>query len=108
MRTSPGKHNLARLRLFLKLSQKEMADHAGCSRHSIQSIELDRLDLSEELARRISAATCVHLRWLLENDLKADIVRAPDGLPFAKSDYESVQAGKKIGSSKSEQFIIED
>lgn len=110
MRPSPRRHNLARLRLFLGLSQKEMADLAGCSVHTIQSVELGRgrLALSEELARRISTATGVHFRWLWENNLKADIVRAPDGSPFTKSEFEHVQAQKKIGSSEFMQFMIED
>src|SRR6266699_6709964 len=110
MRPSPRRHNLARLRLFLNLSQQQMADIAGCSVHTIQSVELGRgrLSLSEELARRLSAATAVHFRWLFENDLKADIVRSPDGRPFTKSEFEHVQAQKKIGSSEFMQFMIED
>jgi transcriptional regulator with XRE-family HTH domain len=107
MRPSPRRHNLARLRLFLNLRQPEMAKHAGCSVHTIQSVELGRLRLSEELARRISAATGVHFRWLLENDLEAEIVGSR-GHPFTKSDFECVQANKKIGSSEFMQFMIKD
>src|ERR1700719_2894431 len=110
MRPSPRRHNLARLRLFLNLSQQQMADLAGCSVHTIQSVELakGRLPLSEELARRISAATGINLRWLLENDLEADIIRSPDGRPFSRSDYEQVEAEKRIGSSEFVRFMIED
>jgi transcriptional regulator with XRE-family HTH domain len=110
MRHSPVRHNLARLRLFLGLVQKQMADLAGCSRDTIQSVELRRLALSEGLARRISAATGVHFRWLIENDLKADIVRSRGnpGHPFTKADFECVQANKKLGSSKVMRFMIKN
>jgi transcriptional regulator with XRE-family HTH domain len=98
MRTSPLRHNLARLRTFLNLGQKEMANLAGCSTRTIQSIELGTLRLSEGLARRIAAATGVHLRWLLENDLKVPIVSG--GLArtrdYTRSDYERAQAAKTI------------
>ena len=98
MRPSPCRHNLARLRLFLELGQKEVAEFAGCSVHTIQSVELGRLPLSEELARRISAATHVHLRWLMENDLKAPIVRSPDGRwGYTRAEYENARALNTIG-----------
>jgi hypothetical protein len=61
------------------------------------------------LARRISAATGVYLRWLLANDLDADIVSSPDGRwLFTKSDFEHRQALKKIGSSEFVQYLVED
>ncbi len=94
MRVSPKRHNLARLRLFLKLGQKELAELAGCSRDTIQSVELDRLALSEELARQISAATGVHFRWLIENDLTAEIVDSR-GAPYTRFDYELAEGRKK-------------
>src|SRR6266567_1998676 len=89
------RHNVTRLRLLLGKSQREMADIAGCSFDTIQSIDLGRLALSESLARRISAATGVHLRWLLENDLIADIVNSR-GRPYSKSEFEFAEANKKI------------
>ncbi len=101
MRISPRRHNLARLRLFLDLRQQEMATVAGCSRDTIQSIELGRLSLSEELARRISAATGVHFRWLIENDLEAEIITST-GAPYEHGDdtrthYDHAQSLKKRG-----------
>lgn len=96
MRNSPQRHNLARLRLFLWLGQKELADLAGCSRYTIRSVELSLLKLSEELARRISAATGVHFRWLIENDLNAPIIESR-GYSYTKSSYEAAQAGRKMG-----------
>ena len=109
MRLSLKKHNLARLRLFLNLSrnrkdrprigQREMACIAGCSTPTIQAIEGGRLALSESLARRISAATGVGLRWLLENDLKAPIVNRR-GQPYLYVTYESRQAGEAFGDNR--------
>jgi transcriptional regulator with XRE-family HTH domain len=97
-RQKPPKHNLTRLRLFLEKSQREMAGIIGCSFDTIQSIELRRLPLTEKLARRISAATDVHFRWLLENNLRAPIVRAKDGRwPYTRSDFEQRQATKHLG-----------
>jgi len=97
--------------VFIGEKQGPFAEMIGCTIHTLQSIETgrpDRLKLSEGLARRISAATGVHLRWLLENDLKADIVRSPDGRPFTKSEFERVQAQKKIGSTEFVQYMVGD
>jgi transcriptional regulator with XRE-family HTH domain len=99
MRPSPLRHNLARLRQRLNLGQKKMADVARCSTPTIQSIELGRLALSESLARRISAATGVGLRWLLDNDLSAPIVNRA-GYPYLRLTFESRQAGKAFGDNR--------
>jgi transcriptional regulator with XRE-family HTH domain len=106
MRHSPLRHNLARLRQSLNLHQQEMADLAGCSRRAIQSVELGTLALSESLACRITSKTGVDVRWLLENDLKADIVNSR-GRVYSKSDYECAQANKTIGL-EFVQFMIGD
>jgi transcriptional regulator with XRE-family HTH domain len=110
MRRSPLRNNLARLRLFLNLGQKEIADLAGCSTHTIQSVELGRLALSEDLARRVSAATGVHLRWLLDNDLKAPIVRAGFGhtWPYTLSDFERRQATRAQGDNELSRQMMAD
>jgi transcriptional regulator with XRE-family HTH domain len=107
MRHSSQKHNVARLRVFLGEKQEQFAVLIGCSVHTLQSIETGRLKLSEEVARRISVATGVHLRWVLENDLEAEIVGSR-GHPFTKSDFECVQANKKIGSSEFMRFMVAD
>jgi hypothetical protein len=100
MRPSPKKHNLARLRVdALHIGQKEMADVARCSTRAIQSVELKTLPLSESLARRISAATGVGLRWLLDNDLNAPIVNRA-GYPYLRLTFESRQAGKAFGDNR--------
>ena len=96
MRNSPLRHNLARLRLFLNLGQKEMADLAGCSRRAVQSVELGKLDLSEGLARRISNETWIAAEWLLENDLKAPLTG--DGFyPFTVEDYNKARTLRDLG-----------
>jgi transcriptional regulator with XRE-family HTH domain len=90
------------LRTFLNLGQKEMADLVRCSTRAIQSVELGTLTLSEGLARRIATETGVHLRWLLENDLKAPIVRGGFGRtwPYTQSDFACAQAAKTIGADE--------
>ncbi len=98
MRHSPLRHNLARLRLFLSLGQKELAEVAGCSHDTIRSVELGRLKLSEGLARKISAATGVHFRWLIQNDLNAPIID-PRGHTYTESIYEAAQAAKQMGDA---------
>jgi transcriptional regulator with XRE-family HTH domain len=98
MRRSPERHNLARLRLVLNLAQKQMAEICGCSTDTIQSVELGRLALSQSLARRISAATAVHLHWLLDNDLKAPII-ATRGWPYTRSVFEVRQGTKHFADN---------
>jgi transcriptional regulator with XRE-family HTH domain len=106
-RQKPPRHNVARLRLFLGKSQREMADIAGCSFDTIQSVELGRLALSEDLARRISAATDVHLHWLLDNDLEADIVETR-GHPYTHSVFENRQAQRKFGDNELSRQMMAD
>ena len=62
--------NIARLRLNLGKSQTEFALLIRRSAACIQSLELQRLRLSIELAGLIARRTGVHPRWLLENDLE--------------------------------------
>jgi transcriptional regulator with XRE-family HTH domain len=96
MRPSPERHNLARLRVFLKLRQKEMAELAGCSTHTIQSVELGRLALSELLARKISNATGISAGCLLRNDLKAPLI-SDHFEPFTVEDYNQRRAERELG-----------
>jgi transcriptional regulator with XRE-family HTH domain len=112
-RQKPPQHNVTRLRLLLGKSQREMADIIGCSFHTIQSLERQkekRLKLSEDLARRISATTGVNLRWLLDNDDKAPIVRAGFGRtwPYTLSDFEHRQAMRAHGDSELSRQVMAD
>lgn len=91
-RPSKKKHPLALLRIELGLLQKQLADIAGCSTGAIQSIELKRLKLSEELAARISENTGVSVRWLLAGEPKGPIPAAEstsyDFIKFSKRHYD--------------------
>ena len=71
MRMSPLKHPVAVLRQIVGLSQQELAALCGCSRPTIQAVELGKLKLSENLAMRITEATGVAVGWLLSGDPKA-------------------------------------
>ncbi|RYD74875.1 MAG: XRE family transcriptional regulator, partial [Verrucomicrobiaceae bacterium] len=73
-RHSKPKHPLAKLRLWLALGQKEMAALIGCSRATIQAVELGQLSLSDSLAETISRKTGVSARWLLAGDPNAPII----------------------------------
>jgi transcriptional regulator with XRE-family HTH domain len=87
MRRSPKRHPLAILRLTLGLTQKEMADLAGCATITIQSIETGKKPLSEKLGEHIAAVTGVQLYWLMAGDPKAPMV-ADDGSPYARELYQ--------------------
>jgi transcriptional regulator with XRE-family HTH domain len=93
--------------LFLNLGQKQMAELADCSTRAIQSVELGKLALSESLARRITAATNVHLHWLLDNDLKAPIV-GTRGHPYTRSDFEVKQATKHFSDNELSRTVAAD
>jgi hypothetical protein len=99
MRKSPLRHNLAKLRAVLNLSQQQMAGLTKRHWRTIQSVELRKLPLSEILARRIAAETDVQLRWLLDNDLYAPIVNYA-GRPYTRRDFEHKQATKRFGDNE--------
>jgi transcriptional regulator with XRE-family HTH domain len=96
MRPSPLRHNLARLRLFLNLGQKEIAKICGYSVDTIQSVELDRLALSEVLAQKISNVTGIDAGWLLENDLKAPLI-SDHFKSFTIEDYNRRRSERDLG-----------
>jgi transcriptional regulator with XRE-family HTH domain len=83
MRHPSNKHNVARLRAFLKrgsqfekFDQEQFADLIGCSVNKLQNIETGRTKLDEDLARKISNETGIACRWLLENNTKAPLIAA--------------------------------
>ena len=96
MKPLKHKHNLARVRTYLNLRQKEMGALVGYSMRAIQSVENRKLTLSEPLARRISAATGIAWEWLLENDLKAPL-KADDFRPFTKKYYHQRRSDRERG-----------
>ena len=68
MRRSPLSHSLAVLRTTIGLTQKEMGDLVHRAARTIQSIELLKLPLTEQLALRIAEATGVDEAWLFEGN----------------------------------------
>jgi transcriptional regulator with XRE-family HTH domain len=96
MKPLKQKHNLARLRTYLNLRQKEMGALVGYSMRTIQSVENRTLTLSEPLARRISVATGIDWDWLLENDLKAPL-KADNFKPFTKKYYHRRRSERERG-----------
>ncbi len=68
MRRSPLSHPLAVLRTTIGLTQKEMGALVNRAARTIQSIELRKMPLTEELALRIAEATGVDEAWLFAGD----------------------------------------
>ena len=68
-RPSKVRTNIARLRIALSQNQTQFAVLLQRSPASVQSLELGRLKLSEQLASEIAARTGVSARWLIENRL---------------------------------------
>jgi transcriptional regulator with XRE-family HTH domain len=91
MRKSSGRHPLGILRLMLGLTQKEMADLAGCAAITIQSIERGKLALSGKLAEHISAITGVNEEWLVAGDPTAEMI-AEDGSAYTPREFEERRA----------------
>ena len=74
MPVSVGRHNLARIRKLLKLTQADIAQLVQCSPATIKAVEIGKLALSESLALRISHALGTQdVDWLLKNDLTAPL-----------------------------------
>jgi transcriptional regulator with XRE-family HTH domain len=73
MPVSAGRHNLARLRKELNLTQAELATLVGCSPVTIKAVEIGKLALSEGLATRIALSAGTTVQWLLENDLNSPV-----------------------------------
>src|SRR5688572_11713846 len=91
MRPSPLRHTLAVLRQILGLGQKEMAALIGCSRPTIQAIELGKLKLSDKLGDRIREQTHISLLWLMKNDVHEPPISTHEK-PYTKAIFEEVQS----------------
>jgi transcriptional regulator with XRE-family HTH domain len=99
MRPSPLAHPLAVLRTMIGLTQKQMGALVNRAARTIQSIELGKLPLTEELALRIAEATGVDEAWLFAGNPATPPVR---GLTlrqagrgpgvYTKEDYENHRA----------------
>ena len=87
-------HVITWLREQLGETQAGFAHLVGVSRDTVQSIELDRLRLSERLAYRIAEETGVRAKWLLANNLGKSL---PDR-EHVRQQFEEAQAGRwKLG-----------
>jgi transcriptional regulator with XRE-family HTH domain len=73
MPISVGRHNLARIRAQLKLTQADLGKLVRCSPASIKAVEIGKLALSDSLASRLSHALGIDKEWLLKNDLSAPL-----------------------------------
>lgn len=100
MRVSPIRHPFAVLRQCLgrhgiAMEQHRLAKILECSAATIQSVELGRLKLSNELAMRASIKTGVSVSWLLNGDPHAPILARYDAGPFTRENFERTQAAIK-------------
>ncbi len=86
MRNSNEATTLAKLRLAVGFSQKEMAEILGIPKHSVQNIELGKAELSDELATDLARLFNVSLEWLLDGDITKPIVNR-DGKPYSERDF---------------------
>jgi len=77
------------IREQLDMTQSDLANLIGASVHTIQSIELGRLTLSERFAYKIAEQTGVSPRWLRANKLKKPL---PDPKQI-REEFERAQAG---------------
>jgi transcriptional regulator with XRE-family HTH domain len=68
MSRSKGKTTLAVLRGIIGITAEQMGKRLGCSKHTINSIEIGRIKLGEERAQKLSQSTGVSLSWLLANN----------------------------------------
>jgi hypothetical protein len=93
MRPSPLKHTLAVLRYTIgpEMTQKELGRLVNRAPVTIQKIELNKLPLTDELAREISIKTGVSFGWLRRNNTSAPIIsRALK--PYTRVIFERTQA----------------
>jgi transcriptional regulator with XRE-family HTH domain len=124
MSLSKERHVLVIARKAAGLNQTELAQLAGCSPATIQSIELLRLKLSKGLAARIAQGIGCDLDWLLENDLSKEMppVRGPEfhpvnqveGATIAALDYlfgrllaVAVRQPKTLGRAALEFYLVQ-
>ena len=81
---------LRQLRHAIGKTQQEFAAIAGCTRHTIESVEIGRLKISAKLALKIQRACGVDSDWLLNGDQEP--IRNEYGEPWALKDFEACQA----------------
>ena len=76
MPASVRRHNLARIRKLLRLTQGDIARMVSCSWSTIKSVEIGKLALSAGLAKRINLSLGIRDKtWLLRNDIDSPLPR---------------------------------
>jgi transcriptional regulator with XRE-family HTH domain len=73
MPASVQRHNLARLRQEMALTQSDLAALIMRSPATIKAVEIGKLPLSENLAALVSEVTGADKKWLLENNLSTPV-----------------------------------
>ena len=83
-------NSVAHLRKILQKTQQDFAGMAGVSRNAIALIEIGRLNLSAQLADKISQETGVSVLWLKANDPSLPMTNFEER-PYAASDFDTAQ-----------------
>jgi transcriptional regulator with XRE-family HTH domain len=99
MRKSPLRHPLAVVRVkILGLTQRELAAMVGCSKVTIQKVELrdEKLSLPPALASRLEHELGISAAYLLAGNPRKPPV-TPRGGPFTKLGYEAHRAKLEAG-----------
>ena len=104
MSRSTKKSTLAVLREIIGINAGQMGKRLGCSRHTINSIEINRIALGEERATKLFTETHISLDWLLANDSKPPPVSAK-GEPYTPEIYKRTQALERAQAESGRGFF---
>ena len=99
MKLEKAKNVVAVLRVILGMTQKELADLIHVSINTVQSIETNRIPLSDSIASKISLETGVSINWLLAGALNAKPMTT-SGVPFTKASYQGHRTCIEVGKLK--------
>jgi transcriptional regulator with XRE-family HTH domain len=93
MRPSTCKSTVTVTRLVAGITMQQLSEILGCSRMSLQQIELGRLKLSRKMAEKISLHTGVSMNWLLANHHQVrPVSQRDDKEPFTREVYLQARA----------------
>ena len=104
MSRSTKKSTLAVLREIMGINAGQMGKRLGCSRHTINSIEINRIKLGEERATKLLTETHISLDWLLANDSNAPPVSAK-GEPYTREIYHRAHAFERAQAESGRGFF---
>lgn len=103
--SKPGKKStLAVLRGIMGITAAQMGKRLGCSQHTINSIEINRIALGEERATKLLTQTHISPDWLLANDPKALPISA-SGDPYTHESFERAEAFERAQAEKGKGFF---